>query len=282
MADFIKEQHARNAGIIYTFSRKEADDLADKLCERGIVARAYHSSVSDSAKDYIHKSWMRNETQVVVATIAFGLGINKPDVRFVLHQTVSKSLEGYYQESGRAGRDGNPADCVLFYSPKDVARMICMIHGQNGEHAFWTMVRYAQASGNDPVCKAIILKSLGEPNSPDVNAILDENNGITTDEKDVGVHAKTVTELLRYKANRGDDVTVPMLVKEWRSRDTSGLVRGVVTRSVLVSCLLTLFCDSVKSNPPGKELTVDDCERIVICLLLENVISPNVVWNAHW
>ena len=80
MVEFIKKNHVNQAGIIYTFSRKEADDLADRLCDNGIVARAYHSSVADNRKTAIHRSWMKNETQVVVATIAFGLGINKPDV----------------------------------------------------------------------------------------------------------------------------------------------------------------------------------------------------------
>ena len=119
---------------------------------------------------------MRNRTQVVVATIAFGLGINKPwvallycffccafhkgvndyleiklishtsirDVRFVLHHTLSKTLEAYYQESGRAGRDGKPSDCVLYYCAKDVPRMLKMIHGDSTENSFLTMVKYAQ------------------------------------------------------------------------------------------------------------------------------------------
>lgn len=219
MADFIKTHHARNAGIIYTFSRKEADSVAKNLCDLGIVARSYHSSVSDSTKEHIHRSWMQNKTQVVVATIAFGLGINKPDVRFVLHHSLSKSLEAYYQESGRAGRDGGAADCVLYYAPKDVARMICMIHGESGEHTFWTMVRYAQASGNDAVCKGIILKALGEPDCPDVDEVLTANDGITTEQRDVGAHAKTVTALLQYKVVRREDVTLPMLVKDWRAKN---------------------------------------------------------------
>lgn len=119
MADFIQSKHPQSPGIVYTLSRKDADVVADELCELGVVARPYHSDVSKTQKEYVHQSWMRGETQVVVATIAFGLGINKPNVRFVLHHCISKTLEAYYQESGRAGRDGkSPTDCILYYSPK--------------------------------------------------------------------------------------------------------------------------------------------------------------------
>ncbi len=106
MVAFIREFHSGEAGIIYTFSRKEADDVADKLVDNGIIARSYHSEVNDADKEHTQRSWMRNETQVVVATIAFGLGINKPDVRFVLHRSLSKSLEAYYQ--------GRFVSCSLF------------------------------------------------------------------------------------------------------------------------------------------------------------------------
>jgi superfamily II DNA helicase RecQ len=94
MVAFIKDKHPRDAGIVYTFSKKDADTVADALCCYGVVARSYHSDVSAKTKEMIHASWMRNDTQVVVATIAFGLGINKPDVRFVLHHTISKTLDG--------------------------------------------------------------------------------------------------------------------------------------------------------------------------------------------
>ena len=113
-------QKKGGSGIIYCLSRKKVDEVAYKLQQSGIQALPYHAGMSDVDRATNQTRFIRDDVQVMVATIAFGMGINKPDVRFVIHYDLPKNLEGYYQESGRAGRDNEPAHCSLFYGYGDV------------------------------------------------------------------------------------------------------------------------------------------------------------------
>ena len=115
--------HPEASGIVYRSSRNGTEEVAARLKADGVRAVAYHAGLTPDQRRKGQESFVRDKTQVIVATIAFGMGIDKPDVRFVFHYDLPKTLENYYQESGPASRDGDPADCVLFYSTGDVMRM---------------------------------------------------------------------------------------------------------------------------------------------------------------
>ncbi|WP_044107674.1 DNA helicase RecQ [cyanobacterium endosymbiont of Epithemia turgida] len=126
LLSYIREQ--KGTGIVYCLSRRSVDEIAFYLQNDGIDALPYHAGMDDQTRRLNQHRFIRDNVQVIVATIAFGMGINKPDVRFVIHYDLPRNLEGYYQESGRAGRDGEPAKCILFFSLSDVKRIEYIIN----------------------------------------------------------------------------------------------------------------------------------------------------------
>lgn len=118
----LKTDFDKKTGIIYCLSRNDCDSLAEKLLQHGISCVSYHAGLTDQARRLVQEDWTKGKFNVVVATIAFGMGIDKADCRFVIHYSLPKSIEGYYQEVGRAGRDGILANCILYYTPNDFNR----------------------------------------------------------------------------------------------------------------------------------------------------------------
>ncbi|MBX3731955.1 MAG: DNA helicase RecQ [Verrucomicrobiae bacterium] len=141
------------SGIVYCASRAGADGLAGKLVTDGVRAAAYHAGMDGAARAATQERFLRDEVRVVCATIAFGMGINKPNVRFVIHYDLPRNIEGYYQETGRAGRDGLPGECVLLYGPADVVKQRRFIEAkadaaerQVATAQLQTMVHYAECA----------------------------------------------------------------------------------------------------------------------------------------
>jgi ATP-dependent DNA helicase RecQ len=138
------------SGVVYCFSRKSAESLARNLSEAGISAKPYHAGLTPAERTKHQEAFLRDDVRVITATIAFGMGINKPNVRFVVHYDLPKNLESYYQETGRAGRDGLPSECVLLFSPGDVAKQLHFIdeksesEGRIARAQLRQMVHYAE------------------------------------------------------------------------------------------------------------------------------------------
>ncbi|GFF39278.1 ATP-dependent DNA helicase hus2/rqh1 [Aspergillus lentulus] len=274
IADIIKTSYPNKSGIIYCLSRKTCETVAEALTsQHNIRAEYYHAGMDSSKRAEVQEWWQSGRVHVIVATIAFGMGIDKPDVRFVIHHSIPKSLEGYYQETGRAGRDGKRSGCYLYYSYRDATSIMSMIDkgegGKQQKNRQRQMLRNVmQYCLNLADCRRVqILAYFNEYfRQNDCNKSCDncKSNGIF-EHRDFSQQAASVLKIVRYFQDLEDKVTMSYCVN---------IFRGSVKR----------FRSPEHKDAPGfgagSGLDLQVAERLFQYLLVEGALFEENVVNG--
>ncbi|XP_072474854.1 recQ-like DNA helicase BLM isoform X2 [Notamacropus eugenii] len=285
--EWIRKHHPHDSGIIYCLSRRECDTVADTLQKDGLAALAYHAGLSDSARDEVQHKWINQDgCQVICATIAFGMGIDKPDVRYVIHSSLPKSVEGYYQESGRAGRDGEMSHCLLFYSYHDVTRLkrLILMEKDGNSHTrqthfnnLYSMVHYCE---NIIECRRLQLLSYFGENEFNPN-FCKENPDVTCDNcckkkdyktRDVTEDVKNIVKFVQEHDSLNGE----------RSKKNTGSC-GRFTINMLVDIFLGSKSAKIQSGIFGKGAAYSrhNAERLLKKLILDKILDEDLYINAN-
>lgn len=266
IARTINTFHNGQSGIVYCMSRKNCEKIAEQLRKAyGIRAKHYHAGMDAQDKIDVQKRWQAGDCNVIVATIAFGMGIDKPDVRFVIHHTIPKSLEGYYQETGRAGRDGKRSACYLYYGYGDTASLKRMIKDGEGsweqkERQMQMLRNVVQFCENRSDCRRVqVLAYFNEYfDREKCNGGCDNCNSETTFEnQDFTDYAKSAIELVRRIEDRG--VTLLHCVDVFRGSRNKKITE--------------LGHDQIEEHGTGAALERGDAERLFHRLLSEDALE---------
>lgn len=272
MANIINTNYKSQTGIIYCLSKKNCESIAEKLRDQyNITAHHYHAGMEPEEKKRVQKKWQEGNFHVIVATIAFGMGIDKPDVRFVIHHTIPKSLEGYYQETGRAGRDGKRSGCYMFYGYQDTSMIKRMIDDGEGswdqkERQRQMLRMVIQFCENKSDCRRVqVLSYFNEAfNKEDCRNSCDNcNSNSTFETQDFTDHAAAALDLV--KKIQKDNVTLLHCVD---------VFRGAKTKKIT-----DLHHDNLQSHGAGSDIDRGNVERLFYRLLSEDAIEEQNVVN---
>lgn len=264
LADLITGKFHNLSGIIYCLTIKDTEDVAEKLGKLGINCEAYHAQLHNDTRSKIQQRWYTNRCKVIAATVAFGLGINKMDVRFVIHYTISKSLENYYQETGRAGRDGKEAHCICYYRFSDVFRATSLtFRERNGKERVYQMLAYC-LNRND--CRKSLLaeyfedKLIKDKNDVDCCDNCRQNRncpaGLGTSDKyiDGGEWLDSLLEILDQASRQNEKMTSNKLIEAWMQ------IKGN---------------KKLRLETPKPQLDRTDCETVIGLLLCDGYLQES-------
>jgi len=261
----ILREHQGESGIIYCFSKAQVDDLAAVLNSRGFSVRPYHAGLADSLRAKNQELFIRDDVQIIVATIAFGMGINKPNVRFVIHYDLPKNIESYYQEIGRAGRDGLKADCFLLYSHGDSQKIRFFISQKEeterrvAERQLATLVQYAES---DRCRRFSLLQYFGEEAAENCGACDICMNG-PRDKVDLTIPAQKFMSCVK---KTGERFGAAYLIE---------VLRGAKTEKVLIN-----GHDKLSTYGIGKDLSKQAWSLLARQLVQQGLLQQDPEYNG--